>query len=183
MLSDLRNFVAICRCCEVIVILFVSNTADAGNKGLILKDGQYTKYPYQIVCSRRKAILIVTLLVCAIFALALIAALARPGCSSSQNLDQNNLPLTTSTPKTSTEAFSTDGRPFPWKEIRLPESFLPQMYHIFMHPDLMNFTFSGSIHMELKVLTATDFVVFHSKELDIHSVSLTLTGWLTNETE
>lgn len=50
------------------------------------------------------------------------------------------------------------------------------MYHIFMHPDLVNFTFSGSIHMELQVLTATDFVVFHSKELDIQSVSLSLTG-------
>lgn len=67
---------------------------------------------------------------------------------------------------------ATNGEPFPWSDVRLPDAVIPEMYSIFMHPNLTTFTFSGHVNISLYVKKSTDFIIFHERGLNLTSISL-----------
>ncbi|RWS08189.1 Aminopeptidase N precursor-like protein [Dinothrombium tinctorium] len=68
---------------------------------------------------------------------------------------------------------ASNGEIFPWNDIRLPTFITPLHYDLFMHPNLTSFTNKGSVEILFQVEQKTDFVVIHSKELNISEVTLT----------
>ena len=123
----------------------------------------------QLVCTKTKAVLIVILLVLIALVLALIAAFARPGGSSVCVPDTTP---STDLSHTTTEPTTTDGKAFPWKSIRLPRNVLPLTYRLTLHPDLEKFKFQGDIAIKIEAHEATNFIVFHSKNLTISTIDL-----------
>ncbi|CAH2297085.1 endoplasmic reticulum aminopeptidase 1 [Pelobates cultripes] len=59
------------------------------------------------------------------------------------------------------------GNLFPWKEFRLPDFVIPLQYDLLIHPNLTTLTFSGLTKITLSVTRQTQFVVLHSKNLDV----------------
>lgn len=62
---------------------------------------------------------------------------------------------------------------FPWSDIRLPLSIEPSHYILRIRPNVTTETFTGSVDIELNIKNTTDFIVLHSKELNISEVNLT----------
>lgn len=116
----------------------------------------------QIVCTKTRAALAVACTAAFVLLIAFIAAFAQPGKDCSDALRQpspsNASPLETTT--------SVDAD-FPWKSIRLPRTVLPESYDIFMHPNLTTFKFSGSVDIVVRVTEETNFIVLHTKQLNI----------------
>jgi hypothetical protein len=127
----------------------------------------------QLVLSRGRAIFIVSVLVGIFFIIALIAAFARPGLTACDNQTASSSTDADHTAGQPTAAIATNGKPFPWNNIRLPESVIPLTYELFMWPNLTLFRFDGNVTVLLDVKTATDFIIFHSKELTIQSCKVT----------
>ncbi|XP_063309750.1 endoplasmic reticulum aminopeptidase 1 [Pelobates fuscus] len=59
------------------------------------------------------------------------------------------------------------GNLFPWKEFRLPDFVIPLQYDLLIHPNLTTLTFSGFTKITVSVTRQTQFVVLHSKHLDV----------------
>ncbi|XP_064596081.1 endoplasmic reticulum aminopeptidase 2-like [Liolophura sinensis] len=129
----------------------------------------------QIICSRNKAMAATIATGLVILAVALFAAFARPVLHPSCPVASyfiNQSTTETPVPITTTPELATNGKPFPWKKIRLPRDVIPEWYHIHMHPNLTESWFRGNVEMHLRVLKATNFIVFHVKEMNITSYSL-----------
>jgi len=67
---------------------------------------------------------------------------------------------------------ATNGRPFPYHAIRLPDSVIPVHYNIFIHPNITESYFKGSVEMLCDIKQSTGYIVFHIKDLNISSLSL-----------
>ncbi|XP_035235118.1 endoplasmic reticulum aminopeptidase 1b [Anguilla anguilla] len=67
---------------------------------------------------------------------------------------------------------ATNGQPFPWRKMRLPETVLPLYYDLFIHPNLTTLDFTGTIHIQLEVLEDTSVIILHSKDLRISKAAL-----------
>lgn len=114
-------------------------------------------------------------------AIAVIAAFARPASSSVSShcpSQEQEIPIDAGgdinaheVPQTYT---ATNGEPFPWKNLRLPETIVPETYNIFYHANISESYFIGKIHMILRVVQETDFIIFHSKELNISDVKVSV---------
>ena len=132
----------------------------------------------QLVCSRTRAVLVVVMLVLFAIVIALISAFARPGgtgsCPGPTTVSPQVSPPTT-------EPVSTDGKAFPWKSIRLPDSVKPLTYTLSLHPDLDTSRFEGEVSIKIKAEKATDFIVFHSKNLTISSYEFFTTNHQDND--
>lgn len=61
---------------------------------------------------------------------------------------------------------------FPWSRLRLPRYILPVHYHLLVHPDFSNFRFSGSVQIEINVQNNTNWIVLHSKNLNISKATI-----------
>ncbi|KAJ8285501.1 hypothetical protein GJAV_G00027530 [Gymnothorax javanicus] len=62
---------------------------------------------------------------------------------------------------------ATNGLPFPWSKVRLPNYIIPIHYHLLIHPNLTTLNFTGSVRIEIDVKNNTNWVVLHSKNLKI----------------
>ncbi|XP_026787303.3 endoplasmic reticulum aminopeptidase 2 isoform X1 [Pangasianodon hypophthalmus] len=62
---------------------------------------------------------------------------------------------------------ATNGLPFPWSKLRLPNYIIPIHYHLLIHPNLTTLRFNGSVKIEIDVKNNTNWVVLHSKNLEI----------------
>jgi len=58
------------------------------------------------------------------------------------------------------------------ESIRLPTAIKPVLYDIALTPDFKNFTFSGTVSIDIEILEKTDKIVLNSNELAIQSVTL-----------
>ncbi|XP_036382834.1 endoplasmic reticulum aminopeptidase 1b [Megalops cyprinoides] len=67
---------------------------------------------------------------------------------------------------------ATNGQPFPWDKMRLPETVTPLHYDLLIHPNLTSLDFTGIVQLQLEVLQDTQFIVLHSKDLRISKVAL-----------
>lgn len=129
----------------------------------------------QLVCSRRWAVSIFAGMGFFALLIASIAAFARPSVSCQTGSNIPALLETASPSATSAKSsilLATNGQPFPWKDIRLPRNIIPDHYHIFIHPNLSQSHFSGNVNIFALVVSATDFIVFHVKDLNITDVKV-----------
>ncbi|CAG5120980.1 unnamed protein product, partial [Candidula unifasciata] len=135
----------------------------------------------QIVCSKGWAIGILLLMGTIMIAVAVIAAFARP--SSAPSTSHCNTPGQYVTSDTFTDQdvqiqeepqtyISTNGEPFPWRDLRLPRTLIPESYSIFLHANITESYFTGNVHMNLRVDQDTDFIVFHTKELNLSNINI-----------
>ncbi|XP_052448067.1 endoplasmic reticulum aminopeptidase 2-like [Carassius gibelio] len=70
------------------------------------------------------------------------------------------------------ENLSTNGLPFPWSKVRLPNYIVPVHYHLLIHPNLTSLRFNGSVKIEIDVKNNTNWVVLHSKNLRIFTATV-----------
>ncbi|XP_077418370.1 endoplasmic reticulum aminopeptidase 1b [Vanacampus margaritifer] len=66
----------------------------------------------------------------------------------------------------------TGAQPFPWHEMRLPQSVVPVHYDLAIHPNLTTLTFSGVVRIRLDVLEDTNAIVLHAKQLETSNAKL-----------
>ena len=123
----------------------------------------------QLVCSKRTAVIIVTLLCIIIIGIALIAAFARPSESICYT---GAAPTHSPHVEASTPPTATNGEKFPWEDIRLPSTIIPSNYDISLHPNLSTFHFTGNVTIQIKALSDTNFIVFHARDLNFSSYEL-----------
>ncbi|XP_003920780.1 endoplasmic reticulum aminopeptidase 2 isoform X1 [Saimiri boliviensis] len=67
---------------------------------------------------------------------------------------------------------AANGEPFPWQELRLPNVVIPLHYDLFVHPNLTSLDFVASEKIEVLVSNATQFIILHSKDLEITYATL-----------
>ncbi|XP_028661568.1 leucyl-cystinyl aminopeptidase [Erpetoichthys calabaricus] len=63
---------------------------------------------------------------------------------------------------------STNGKIFPWTNIRLPRNVIPVQYDISLHPNLTTMTFNGSVSIKMKILEETRNIILHSSGLSLN---------------
>ncbi|KAL0979300.1 hypothetical protein UPYG_G00183370 [Umbra pygmaea] len=61
---------------------------------------------------------------------------------------------------------------FPWSRLRLPGYIVPLHYHLLLHPNLTTLSYTGTVRIELQVKNNTNWVVLHSKKLQITSATV-----------
>uniref|UniRef100_A0A667XWA7 Aminopeptidase n=1 Tax=Myripristis murdjan TaxID=586833 RepID=A0A667XWA7_9TELE len=91
---------------------------------------------------------------------------------------KTNLPVvqlnpqhTSSTPQP-TEEQAPGSLSFPWSRLRLPRYIIPLHYHLHLHPNLTTLSFSGSVRIQIHVENNTNWVVLHSKGLQISKATV-----------
>ena len=67
---------------------------------------------------------------------------------------------------------ATNGELFPWQQIRLPSFIQPVHYDIFLHPNISTFKLKGSVEIVISILNETNFLVMHSKDLNIEDIRM-----------
>ncbi|KAM4875713.1 endoplasmic reticulum aminopeptidase 1 [Thomomys bottae] len=67
---------------------------------------------------------------------------------------------------------TSDGTPFPWNKIRLPEHVLPVHYNLTIHANLSTLTFWGTTEIEITVRQPTSTIILHSHLLQIARATL-----------
>uniref|UniRef100_A0A8C5YF70 Endoplasmic reticulum aminopeptidase 2 n=1 Tax=Microcebus murinus TaxID=30608 RepID=A0A8C5YF70_MICMU len=67
---------------------------------------------------------------------------------------------------------ATNGEPFPWPELRLPNTVTPLHYDLLIHPNLTSLDFVASEKIEVLARADTQFIILHSKDLEIKDATL-----------
>ncbi|XP_048667820.1 leucyl-cystinyl aminopeptidase [Marmota marmota marmota] len=67
---------------------------------------------------------------------------------------------------------ATNGKLFPWAQIRLPTAIMPQRYELHLHPNLTSMTFRGSVTISVLALQTTWNIILHSTGHNISRVTL-----------
>ncbi|XP_042546730.1 endoplasmic reticulum aminopeptidase 1 [Dipodomys spectabilis] len=67
---------------------------------------------------------------------------------------------------------ASDGTPFPWNKIRLPEHVLPVHYSLTIHANLSTLTFWGTTEVEIMASQPTSTIILHSHLLQISRATL-----------
>ncbi|KAM3867544.1 endoplasmic reticulum aminopeptidase 2 [Diretmus argenteus] len=65
-----------------------------------------------------------------------------------------------------------DSLSFPWSRLRLPRYIVPLHYHLLLHPNLTTLSFTGSLRIQIHVQNDTNWVVLHSKDLEISKATI-----------
>uniref|UniRef100_A0A672LNB2 Aminopeptidase n=1 Tax=Sinocyclocheilus grahami TaxID=75366 RepID=A0A672LNB2_SINGR len=76
------------------------------------------------------------------------------------------------TPETTSFPTSTNGEPFPWNKMRLPDTASPLHYHLLIHPNLTSLDFTGMVQIQIEVHENTKNIILHSKDLHISNARL-----------
>ncbi|XP_059274265.1 leucyl-cystinyl aminopeptidase isoform X1 [Mustela nigripes] len=69
------------------------------------------------------------------------------------------------------QPLATNGKVFPWAQVRLPTTIMPLRYELNLHPNLTLMTFKGSVTISLQALQATWNIVLHSTGHNISRVT------------
>uniref|UniRef100_A0A8C0QZ94 Aminopeptidase n=1 Tax=Canis lupus dingo TaxID=286419 RepID=A0A8C0QZ94_CANLU len=85
--------------------------------------------------------------------------------------------LTVSTPSwcqssDTTSPKATNGTPFPWDKIRLPEHIVPVHYDLMIHANLTTLTFEGTTEIEIAASRPTSAIILHSHLLQVSKATL-----------
>lgn len=67
---------------------------------------------------------------------------------------------------------SSNGEPFPWNKMRLPDTITPLHYNLLIHPNLTSLDFMGSVQIQIEVHQDTKTIILHSKDLQISNARL-----------
>lgn len=120
----------------------------------------------RIVCSKQQAFCVTGFVLLSLLIIAMVASFARPipRCpivTAPPQVHHTTPATTKQVPRAKT------GEIFPWHDIRLPPFIMPVHYSLFMHPNLETFENSGSVNITFQVSMQTNFIVLHSKELNL----------------
>ncbi|XP_015918798.1 glutamyl aminopeptidase [Parasteatoda tepidariorum] len=120
----------------------------------------------RLICSKQQTFCVTAAVLTVLLIIAAIASFARPipRCPLSTSpieFHHTTLPPSKQVPKSKT------GETFPWHDIRLPPFIVPIHYNLFMHPNLNTFENTGSVNITFMVTMQTNFIVLHSKELNL----------------
>lgn len=105
-----------------------------------------------------------------LLACSLIIAFVRPLRCESHEDDDALLSLHNmdeGRPEAPAEPIATNGEPFPWNDIRLPDSLVPLRYSVVLHPNLTTLFMRGQMEVIFAVEKETNFIVFHGKNLTL----------------
>ncbi|XP_054706641.1 endoplasmic reticulum aminopeptidase 1-like [Uloborus diversus] len=141
-------------------------TGNNAKKQVLYSDNSGTEKIRRIVCSKQQAFCVTGFVLIFLLIIAMVASFARP---------MPRCPIVTSatefrhTTPASTNLIPTakTGEIFPWHDIRLPPFIMPVHYNLFLHPNLNTFENSGSVNITFQVTMQTNFIVLHSKELNL----------------
>lgn len=67
---------------------------------------------------------------------------------------------------------ASNGTPFPWNKMRLPEHIIPVHYNLMIHANLTTLTFEGTTAVEITVSQPTSAIILHSHHLQISKATL-----------
>ncbi|KAA0716990.1 Endoplasmic reticulum aminopeptidase 1 [Triplophysa tibetana] len=67
---------------------------------------------------------------------------------------------------------SSNGEPFPWNRMRLPDTVTPLHYNLLIHPNLTSLDFTGFVQIEIEVHQDTKTIILHSKDIKISNARL-----------
>lgn len=67
---------------------------------------------------------------------------------------------------------TSDSLSFPWSRPRLPRYITPLHYRLSLHPNLTSLSFNGSVQIQIDVQNNTNWVVLHSKGLQISTATI-----------
>uniref|UniRef100_A0A8C7ZHM9 Aminopeptidase n=1 Tax=Oryzias sinensis TaxID=183150 RepID=A0A8C7ZHM9_9TELE len=91
------------------------------------------------------------------------------GCHSSQSSQQvSSAPH----PKGEPSPLGEDNLSFPWSRLRLPRYIIPLHYHLVLQPNLTTLRFTGSVQIQIDVQNNSNWVVLHSKGLQISKATI-----------
>uniref|UniRef100_A0A3B3H2I0 Aminopeptidase n=1 Tax=Oryzias latipes TaxID=8090 RepID=A0A3B3H2I0_ORYLA len=91
------------------------------------------------------------------------------GCHSSQSSQQvSSAPH----PKGEPSPLGEDNLSFPWSRLRLPRYIIPLHYHLVLQPNLTTLRFTGSVQIQIDVQNNSNWVVLHSKDLQISKATI-----------
>ncbi|KFM82332.1 Endoplasmic reticulum aminopeptidase 2, partial [Stegodyphus mimosarum] len=141
-----------------------NNTSNSKKFGKML-------FPKQEACSAT------AVLIAVIIAITTITSItkAAESCSVEHDLSQYKRAILVSRAEKRTEEKpkAKTGEAFPWKDIRLPSFVLPIRYDLLMKPNLKTFENSGSVNITFQVTASTNFIVLHSKDLNLSRILVT----------
>ncbi|XP_019956414.2 endoplasmic reticulum aminopeptidase 2 [Paralichthys olivaceus] len=81
-------------------------------------------------------------------------------------------PTQHSSPPGAQPPLGTDNLSFPWSRLRLPRYIIPLHYQLLLHPNLTSLSFTGSVQIQIDVQNSTNWVVLHSKDLQIFKATI-----------
>ena len=128
--------------------------------------GEFYTNPPVATCSRKQAVFIIGIILVTLLICSLIIAFVRP--SHCGHVDEGGLDFhedVTVTPPP--EAIATNGEPFPWNDVRLPDSIVPLRYSVVLHPNLTTLFLRGQMEVVFAVQKETNFIVFHGKDVTL----------------
>uniref|UniRef100_K9INC6 Aminopeptidase n=1 Tax=Desmodus rotundus TaxID=9430 RepID=K9INC6_DESRO len=67
---------------------------------------------------------------------------------------------------------ASNGKPFPWNEMRLPEHVIPVHYDLMIHANLTTLTFEGTTAIDITASQPTTAIILHSNHLQISKATL-----------
>lgn len=67
---------------------------------------------------------------------------------------------------------ASDGTPFPWTKMRLPEHIVPVHYDLLIHANLTTLTFKGTTAVDITASQPTSAIILHSQHLQISKAIL-----------
>uniref|UniRef100_A0A7N5JG54 Aminopeptidase n=1 Tax=Ailuropoda melanoleuca TaxID=9646 RepID=A0A7N5JG54_AILME len=71
---------------------------------------------------------------------------------------------------------ASNGTPFPWEKMRLPEHIIPVHYDLLIHANLTTLTFEGTTEIEITASQPTSTIILHSHRLQISKATLKKRG-------
>ncbi|EFX80575.1 endoplasmic reticulum aminopeptidase 1-like isoform X2 [Daphnia pulex] len=151
---------------EVTVLTGPSKSAGIEDGKINYEKGEFYTNPPVATCSRRQAVVIIGLILVTLLTCSLIIAFVRPshcGHVDEGGLDFHEEVAVTAPP----EAIATNGEPFPWNDVRLPDSIVPLRYSVVLHPNLTTLFLRGQMEVVFAVQKETNFIVFHGKDVTL----------------
>ncbi|XP_047236213.1 endoplasmic reticulum aminopeptidase 2-like [Girardinichthys multiradiatus] len=103
----------------------------------------------------------------------LLVVLAFKVCLVRSQPSQSSQQVTSPPSPTGEQSPLDDGNlSFPWSRLRLPRYIVPLHYHLLLHPDLTTLSFTGTVQIQIDVQNNTNWVVLHSKGLQISKATI-----------
>jgi len=145
--------------------------------GLYNTNRKHKNYNHVAQCSKCTAISLTVFIFSVIFLSSLSLAFIRP-FDFSQECPRSSFPAPSFIETQEDEYYdyeeeeeiiATNGETFPWDDLRLPKFIHPVRYDIELTPNLTSLWVKGIEKFFFTVSEETNFIVFHSKDIDISS--------------
>lgn len=132
-----------------------------------------------VACTKKRVTVIAILTCVVILAVAVLVTVthdnkAGSSVSCGSQVTESGTDQSQSTKKPAVPTYiSTNGKPFPYHNIRLPTSVKPLHYHISLKTNISGSTFGGSVTIQCSIEEdKTDAIVIHVKDLNIKNVKV-----------